>query len=593
MEGIGMTGYTAQNSTPWTKYRPCPTVDLPDRLWPSRTIARAPRWCSVDLRDGNQALAQPLGIAEKLEFFRLLAAVGFREIEVGFPAASQVEFDFTRQLIAGGLVPEQVTIQVLTPAREPLIRRTCEAIGGARRAILHLYNSTSTLQRRVVFGLSRREVIELAVLATRQAREEAGRLAGTEVILEYSPESFTGTEPEFALEICEAVLEAWGATAARPAILNLPATVEMSTPNVYADRIEWFLRRLSRPERAILSVHAHNDRGTAVAATELALLAGAARVEGTLFGNGERTGNVDVLTLALNLLTQGVDPELDFSRIDRVVEVYERCSRMPVHPRHPYAGGLVHTAFSGSHQDAISKGLRARERERQQCWEVPYLPIDPADIGRSYEAVIRINSQSGKGGAAWVLEREHGYALPRAMHPEFGAIVQRASEAGGGELTPEAIREVFEREYLAPPRPCDLLRWHVEDGPAAEPGGASRARVTATVAIDGAPREIAGAGNGPIDAFCAALRAAGSGDFALLTYHEHALERGSGSRAVAYIQIEAAGGDRLFGVGVDTDIAAASFRAILGALNRLDRDRSRPGSGTTPGNLTSGLPSPS
>jgi 2-isopropylmalate synthase len=566
---------TERPPQPWMKYRPCPPVDLPDRRWPSRTIESAPRWCSVDLRDGNQALAQPMDVEEKLEFFRLLAAVGFCEIEVGFPAASQVEFDFTRRLIGEGLVPETVAIQVLTQAREPLIRRTCEALAGARRAILHLYNSTSTLQRRVVFGLSRRKVVELAVAATRLAREQAKRLAGTEVTFEYSPESFTGTEPDFALEICEAVLEAWGATAERPAILNLPATVEMATPNVYADRIEWFLRHLSRPERAILSLHAHNDRGTAVAATELALLAGAARVEGTLFGNGERTGNVDLLTLALNMLTQGVDPGLDFSRIDRVVEVYERCTRMPVHPRHPYAGDLIHTAFSGSHQDAISKGLRARERERPQFWEVPYLPIDPADIGRTYEAVIRINSQSGKGGAAWVLEQEYGYALPKAMHPEFGAVVQRASEAGGAELSPQAIAEIFRREYLAPPHPLDLVNWHIEDQPSAESGGESRALVSAGLTVDAAPRDIAGAGNGPIDAFCAALRGAGIGDFSLLSYHEHALERGSRSRAAAYIQIEA-GGTRLFGVGTDTDITAASFRAILCALNRLARNNPSP-----------------
>jgi 2-isopropylmalate synthase len=565
-----MTGSatTSKQHRPWTKYRPCPTVELPDRLWPSRTIARAPRWCSVDLRDGNQALAQPMSVGEKLEFFRLLTEVGFREIEVGFPAASQVEFDFTRRLIDEGLVPEAVAIQVLTQAREPLIRRTCEALRGARRAILHLYNSTSTLQRRVVFGLSRRAVIELAVAATRQAREQAQHLSGTEVTFEYSPESFTGTEPEFALEICEAVLETWGASAERPAILNLPATVEMATPNVYADRIEWFRRRLARPERAVVSIHAHNDRGTAVAATELALLAGAARVEGTLFGNGERTGNVDVLTLALNLQTQGVDPGLDFSSLDRVAGIYERCTRMPVHPRHPYAGELVHTAFSGSHQDAISKGLRAHERGRQEFWEVPYLPIDPADIGRTYEAVIRINSQSGKGGAAWVLEQEHGYALPKAMHPEFGAIVQRASEAGGGELGPEAILAAFEREYLGPAHPLELVRWLIAEQPSTAGGGRSQAHVTATVAVDGSPREIDGTGNGPIDAFCAALRTARIGDFSLLAYHEHALERGSGSRAAAYIQIEAAGGNRRFGVGIDTDISAASFRAILGALNR-------------------------
>jgi 2-isopropylmalate synthase len=586
-----MNGSPQHRQTPWTKYRPCPTVDLPDRRWPSRTLARAPRWCSVDLRDGNQALAQPMSVGVKLEFFRFLAALGFREIEVGFPAASQVEFDFTRRLIDEGIVPGTVAIQVLTQAREPLIRRTVEALRGAGRAILHLYNSTSTVQRRVVFGMSRRAVIELAVSATCLAREEAQRLDGTELTLEYSPESFTGTEPEFALEICEAVLEAWGATAARPAILNLPATVEMSTPNVYADRIEWFLRRLSRPERAILSVHAHNDRGTAVAATELALLAGAARVEGTLFGNGERTGNVDLLTLALNLLTQGIDPGLDFSDVDAVVAVYERCTGLPVHPRHPYAGELVHTAFSGSHQDAISKGLRAREHERHACWQVPYLPIDPLDIGRSYEALIRINSQSGKGGAAWVLEKEHGFALPKAMHPEFGALVQRLSEAAGGELAPEAISAAFEREYLGRTQPLGLVRWHIEDEPAGDGTLAAQALVLATVTIDGSPREVRGTGNGPIDAFCNALRAAGVADFSLLSYHEHGLDSGSGSRAAAYIQIEAAGGARLFGVGIDTDIAAAAFRAILGALNRAARPAPAAGA-DRPETLTSGHPSP-
>jgi 2-isopropylmalate synthase len=553
---------------PWTKYRPSRPLDLPDRAWPSRVLTGAPRWCSVDLRDGNQALAQPMSVDEKLDFFRLLAAVGFREIEVGFPSASQVEFDFTRRLVEGGLVPDGVAIQVLTQAREPLIRRTFESLAGARRAIVHLYNSTSELQRRVVFGMSRAQVIDLAVRGTRIAREEAARLEGTDVVFEYSPESFTGTEPEFAVEICEAVLDAWGATADRPVILNLPATVEMFTPNVYADLIEWFLRRLARPERAVLSVHAHNDRGTAVAATELALLAGARRVEGTLFGNGERTGNVDLLTLALNLLTQGIDPGLDLADVDRIVGVYERCTRLPVHPRHPYAGELVHTAFSGSHQDAISKGLRARERERPDAWEVPYLPIDPADLGRSYEAVIRINSQSGKGGAAHVLEQDHGFTLPKPMHPEFGAVVQRLAESAGAELSSATIREAFEREYLAPGGRFALVRWRVEDEPGAGPDQPSRARFVGAVSVDGVERAIAGSGNGSIDAFCAALRGSGCADFSLATYHEHALDRGSGSRAVAYIQIEVPGTGRRFGVGVDTDISAASFRAILGALNR-------------------------
>ncbi len=556
---------------PWTKYRPCRPLDLPDRTWPSRALTAAPRWCSVDLRDGNQALAQPMGVREKLEFFRLLAAVGFAEIEVGFPAASGIEFEFTRRLIGEGLVPPGVSLQVLTQAREPLIRRTGEALRGARRAIVHLYNSTSTLQRRVVFGMSRAQVVQMAVRGTRIAREEAERLEGCAVTLEYSPESFTGTEPEFAVEICEAVLEAWGASAEDPVILNLPATVELYTPNVYADVIEWFLRRLSRPRRAVLSVHAHNDRGTAVAATELALLAGAQRVEGTLFGNGERTGNVDLLTLALNLMTQGVDPGLDLSDLDRIVGVYERCTRLAVPPRHPYAGALVHTAFSGSHQDAISKGLRARGRGGAEHWEVPYLPVDPADLGRSYEAVIRINSQSGKGGAAHVLEQEHGYTLPKAMHPEFGAVVQRLAEADGGELSAAAVREAFEREYLAPGGRFGLVRWRVEEEPGRAAGTPSRARFVGAVCAGGCEREVSGAGNGPIDAFCDALRGAGLADFGLAGYNEHALGRGSGSQAVAYIQLEVPGAGTLFGVGVDTDIAAASFRAILGALNRAAR----------------------
>jgi 2-isopropylmalate synthase len=555
---------------PWTKYRPCPPVALPDRTWPSRTITRAPAWCSVDLRDGNQALARPMSVAEKLEFFGLLAAVGFREIEVGFPSAAQPEFDLCRQLIDGGRIPEGTAIQVLTQAREGLIRRTFEAIAGAPRAIVHLYNSTSTLQRRVVFGMSRAQIVELAVRGAALVREEAERLQGCDVRFEYSPESFTGTEQEFALEICEAVLAVLEPTPERPVILNLPATVEMATPNVYADRIEWFARHLGRPERAVISVHAHNDRGTAVAATELALLAGAERVEGTLFGNGERTGNVDLVTLALNLMSQGIDPGLDLSAIDRVVEVYERCTRLPVHPRHPYAGELVYTAFSGSHQDAIRKGMQARERAGDAHWEVPYLPIDPADVGRTYEAVIRINSQSGKGGVAYVMEQEYGYALPKAMHPEFGRIVQGVAEQTGAEVSPALIRETFAREYLDRRRPFELLRCRVEEEPAVTPGAASVARVSAVVAVEGVPREIAGSGNGPIDAFCAALRDGGIAAFTLLSYHEHALERGAGSRAAAYIRIENERGD-FFGAGVDTDIMLASFRAILSALNRGSR----------------------
>jgi len=552
---------------PAAKYHPYPAVDLPDRRWPSRTIERAPAWCSVDLRDGNQALVRPMDIERKLELFRLLVEVGFREIEVGFPAASEVEFAFTRRLVEEGLVPEGVAIQVLTQARDHLIDRTCEALRGAARAVLHLYNSTSTLQRRVVFGMSRREIVAIAVAGARRAREGAAALAGTDVRFEYSPESFTGTELEFALEVCEAVLDELGATAGRPVIVNLPATVEMATPNVYADQIEWFLRRLARPERAVLSVHAHNDRGTAVAATELALLAGATRVEGTLFGNGERTGNVDLLTLALNLHSQGVDPGLDFRAVDRVVDVYERCTAMPVHPRHPYAGALVYTAFSGSHQDAIRKGMLAREREGGALWAVPYLPIDPADLGRSYEAVIRINSQSGKGGAAWVLEQE-GFALPKAMHPEVGRLVQGISERTGDEVAPAAVREAFVAEYLDRREPYELVRCRIREEPAADERAGTLARVEATVGVRGAARRVRGSGNGPIDAFCAALREAGLADFQLLDYHEHALGRGSDSRAAAYILLDVPGAGPVWGVGVDTDIAVASLRGVLGALNR-------------------------
>ncbi len=445
------------------KYRPFPPVSLPDRQWPSRAITGPPRWCSVDLRDGNQALESPMSVRQKLELFQLLTAIGFKEIEVGFPAASQVEYAFIRTLIEEGLIPEDVTIQVLTQAREPLIRRTCQALAGARRAIVHLYNSTSTLQRRVVFRMERREIIKLAIRGATLIREEAESMPGEAIRYQYSPESFTGTELEFAKEICEAVLAVWQPTVARPAIINLPATVEMATPNVYADQIEWFICHLAARERVIISVHAHNDRGTAVAATELALLAGAERVEGTLFGNGERTGNVDLLTLALNLFTQGIDPGLDFHHLDRVIEVCERCTAMAVPPRHPYAGRLVHTAFSGSHQDAINKGMQAYREEGHGRWQVPYLPVDPADIGLGYEAIIRINSQSGKGGAAYVLEAGYGFKLPKAMHPEFGRLVQALSEQAGRELEPAVIWQAFSAEYLHRAEPYRLTAFQVWD----------------------------------------------------------------------------------------------------------------------------------
>ncbi|HZZ82925.1 MAG TPA: 2-isopropylmalate synthase [Anaeromyxobacteraceae bacterium] len=437
---------------PVHKYRPFPPVSLPERRWPAAVLRRAPAWCSVDLRDGNQALADPMGPERKRALFETLVATGFKEIEVGFPAASQPELDFVRELIEGDSVPADVTIQVLTQAREPLIRRTFDAIRGARRAVVHLYNSTSELQRRVVFGKDRAGVVAIALEGTRLARELAAAMPETEITFEYTPESFTGTELDFAVEICAAVMDEWGASPERRMILNLPATVEMATPNVYADQVEWFLRHCPGRERYLLSVHPHNDRGTAVAAAELALLAGADRVEGTLFGNGERTGNVDLVTLAMNLFSQGIDPGLDLADLDALVAAAERATRLPVHPRHPYAGRLVYTAFSGSHQDAIKKGFAALRRGDGARWEVPYLPIDPADVGRTYEAVIRVNSQSGKGGVAWVLEEHGGVRLPREELQAFAAVVQRRTEERGGELSPAEILELYAGPAASPAR---------------------------------------------------------------------------------------------------------------------------------------------
>jgi 2-isopropylmalate synthase len=526
---------------PTEKYRPYAPVDLPDRTWPNRTITRAPLWCSVDLRDGNQALVEPMGPERKQRMFATLVAMGFKEIEVGFPSASQPDFDFVRWLIESDAIPDDVTIQVLTQAREPLIRRTFDAIRGARRAIVHLYNSTSTLQRRVVFGLDRAGIVDIAVEGTTLVRALAAAMPETDVRFEYSPESFTGTELDFAVEICERVMDVWQPARARPIILNLPATVEMSTPNVYADMIEWFGRHVTRREAIVLSVHPHNDRGCAVAAAELAVMAGADRVEGTLFGNGERTGNVDVVTLAMNLFSQGVDPKLDVSDIDALVAVTEHCNRLPVHPRHPYAGTLVYTAFSGSHQDAINKGLAAQGKDSSGVWEVPYLPIDPADVGRSYEAVIRVNSQSGKGGVAYLLERDYGLTLPRALQVEFSAIVQRLTEESGTELAPQAIFDAFEREYLD--GVADAI---VEHRITARSSG--DCGIEATVTIGGARREIDGHGNGPIDAFTRALRAATGADLRVVDYSEHAL-----------------------GVGRDPNLITASLRAVLSAYRRSQR----------------------
>ena len=556
------------------KYRPYPTVDLPDRTWPDKSITKAPIWCSVDLRDGNQALIQPMNLEEKLEMFQLLLEVGFKEIEAGFPAASQVEYDFLRLLIETKQVPSGVVLQVLTQARERLIRKTFSAIEGAEEAIVHLYNSTSTLQRDVVFKKGRREIIELAVYGARFIHQQA-RDSGVHVRYEYSPESFTGTELDFALEICEAVLEVWQPAPDNPVIINLPATVEMSTPNVYADRIEWFCRKISCRDRVQISLHAHNDRGTAVAATELALMAGADRVEGTLFGNGERTGNVDILNLALNMFSQGVDPGLDFSNINRVINVYERCTKLKVHPRHPYAGELVYTAFSGSHQDAINKGMTAIELTESELWEVPYLPIDPQDLGRTYESIIRINSQSGKGGVAYIMDREFGFKLPKDMHPGFGRVIQEVTDACGEELSPEMVFHTFEKEYLFRPNGFHLKSFEVMKRHIDRAEQESRAEIAAVLEYGGQEQTIQASGNGPLDAFCTALRQDLHLDFSLHSYHEHALARGSSSKAVSYIEIIDSDEESWWGAGVDTDIIVASIKSLLSAINRSQDKRKK------------------
>ncbi len=529
-------------------------------MWPSRTITKPPLWCSIDLRDGNQALRVPMSVDEKREMFRLLIEMGFKEIEVGFPSASQTEYDFVRLLIEEELIPKDVTIQVLTQAREPLIKKTFAALQGSGRAIVHLYNSTSELQRRVVFGMGRKEIVELAVRGAVSIREEAEKMVGTDIRFQYSPESFTGTEQDFAIDICEAVMDVWEPAADKKMILNIPATVEMSTPNIYADRVEWFCRTIKDRDKVIISVHAHNDRGTAIASTELALLAGAERVEGTLFGNGERTGNVDIVTVALNMFSQGINPHLDLSDIYKIVGVYERCTKIPVHVRLPYAGELVYTAFSGSHQDAINKGMKIF-RERSDLWEVPYLPIDPADIGRTYESIIRINSQSGKGGVTYLLAKEYGLNIPREMQPEFGRVIQAISERTGSEVTSSMIWDAFEQRYLGANTPYLLgkCRLSQNDGDSVE--------INAVVCTNSNNREITGKGNGPIDAFSNALREHLSINFRLLSYYEHAIEKGSDSRAAAYIQIEADAGS-FWGAGIDPNIDRASFKAILSALNR-------------------------
>ncbi|HLG67163.1 MAG TPA: 2-isopropylmalate synthase [Acidimicrobiales bacterium] len=550
---------------PFERYRSHVPLQLADRTWPDRVLTRAPRWASVDLRDGNQALIDPMDPDRKLRLFETLVAIGFKEIEVGFPSASTTDLDFQRKIIEEERIPEDVTIQVLVQCREELIERTFDSLVGAPRAIVHFYNSTSELQRRVVFGLDKAGIVDIAVNAARLCRKLEHKLAGSEVRYEYSPESFTATEPEFAVEICRAVMDVIEPTAERPIILNLPATVEMYTPNVYADVIEWFARALGGRDDVVLSVHPHNDRGTAVAAAELAVLAGAQRVEGTLFGNGERTGNVDLVTLALNLFSQGVDPELDLGDIERVRHVAELATRMPVHPRHPYAGDLVYTAFSGSHQDAIKKGMAAIGDDYAQ-WEVPYLPIDPKHTGRTYEAIIQVNSQSGKGGVAYVMDTEHGLDLPRRLQVEFSRAVQSVTEASGTVISPDEMWEVFARTYLPEDAGIRLLGSEVSTRE-------SRTTVVAQLLVDGHHRTVVGEGNGPIDALVAALRQELGIALEVRDYSEHALTSGSGASAVAYVEAEGPDGATWWGVGMDSSILDASLAAVVSAANRSPRGR--------------------
>ncbi len=552
----------------YKRYRRNPVVDYPEREWPGKEIGKAPVWCSVDLRDGNQALIDPMVVEEKIEMFQYLIKLGFKEIEIGFPAASQIEYDFLRQLVDRKLIPDDVRVQVLTQCREELIDRTFEAIEGCKQAVVHIYNSTSTLQRDVVFHASREEIIDIAVKGTRMVKERAAKFPG-KIVLEYSPESFTGTELDFALEICTAVQEEWGPTKEEPMIINLPSTVEMNTPNVYADQIEWMNRHFKDRESIILSVHPHNDRGTGVASAELALLAGAERVEGTLFGNGERTGNVDLLTIAYNMFSQGINPELAIEHVNEIIEIYERCCKMPIDARHPYAGKLVFTAFSGSHQDAINKGVHAMKERNSEYWQVPYLPIDPADIGREYEPIVRINSQSGKGGVAFIMDTYFGFKLPKAMHKEFANVIQKISEKQG-EVSPEQIMEAFRAEYLERKEPLHFRRLKIDDL-TGEASSAFDTRVTVDYTRAGIPGQYTAVGNGPIDAVQRGLQEKFGIRIKVLDYEEHALQSGSNSQAAAYIHmLDAETGHVTYGVGVSSNITRASVRAIFSAVNRLE-----------------------
>jgi len=543
-------------TNPAAKYRPFPAIDLADRQWPSRTITTPPIWMSTDLRDGNQALIEPMSPEKKLRFFKMLVKIGIKEIEVGFPSASQTDFDFVRMLVDDKHIPDDVTIIVLTQSRDELIRRTVESAVGAKRAIVHVYNSVAPVFRRVVFNMERDEIVQIAVKGTQLIKDLTSQHPQTQWGLEYSPESFSTTELDFSKQITDAVSAVWQPTPANKMIVNLPSTVEAATPNVYADQIEWMCRNLNNRESLVISVHPHNDRGTAVAAAELAVMAGADRVEGCLFGNGERTGNVDLVTLAMNLYTQGVHPGLDFSDIDAVRQLVEDCNQLPVHPRHPYAGDLVFTAFSGSHQDAIKKGFAKQQADA--IWEVPYLPIDPADLGRSYDAVIRVNSQSGKGGMAYLLEQEYGLQLPRRLQIEFSRVVQRQADESGREINPADLHALFAREYLDQQEPYHYIAHRMTEDSAHD------VQLEVDVARHHAPQVFAGRGNGPIDAFVTALGL----EIRLMDYHEHAIGSGADARAACYVELRVGNGPTLFGVGIDSNIVTASFKSVLSAVNR-------------------------
>ncbi len=557
-------GTGTRKTMPFQKYKPFKPISLPDRTWPDNVISEAPRWCSVDLRDGNQALIEPMTPNEKQKMFDLLLEIGFTEIEVGFPAASQTDFDFVRKIIEEDQIPDGVTIQVLCQAREELIRRTCEAVAGAKRVIFHLYNSTSTLQRKVVFNMSREEVIKLATDATRIVKDNTRVLvtAGANLTLEYSPESYTATEMDFAVEICAAVMDVWQPTVADKIILNLPSTVEMATPNVYADQIEYFTRNLPNRETAVISLHTHNDRGTGVAASELGLMAGAERIEGTLFGNGERTGNLDVITMAMNMFSQGIDPQLYFGEMSKIVAISEECTKIPIHIRQPYAGELVFTAFSGSHQDAIKKGMQFVEHGSDSSWEVPYLPIDPADVGGSYRETVRVNSQSGKGGVAFILENYFGVSLPRSVLLEFSPIVQALSEAGGGELKPDDIWQAFVSEFIDVEGPYQLLDYQVQTK------GNDTESCQAKIQVADNEVDVSGVGSGPIDAFINAMVATLNEPLNVADYQEYALNEGSEAQAICILAITDEDGNKYYGVGISQNTTTAAFKSIIAAINR-------------------------